>query len=210
MKKSIFESLCVLLFSPLLIFLEVCASRWSSSRAMLLLAVLVLFYFSLPSDFSCHWKILVLTFVRVRFFLVSCCCDLDLTSADFVPLVTCLANVLPLILFFFCAHLVVKVWRQGFLHKSPLRLGCRLRLSAAGPLAAASPVSCSFKPPILPRHPVPISAFLLAHFLTQETVSRFAPWPVFPLARTFSLSRPCFRSSDRARFWLPRWCSCQL
>jgi hypothetical protein len=114
-------------------------SGWSSSLAILLLAVLVLFYFSFPSDFSCRWKILVLTFMRVRFFLVSCCFDLDLTSADFVSLVTCLATdfVFPL-----CAP-VLKVWRQGFLHKSPLRIGCRLGLSAAGPLAAASPVSCS-------------------------------------------------------------------
>jgi hypothetical protein len=45
-----------------------------------------------------------------------------------------------------------------------------------------------FKPPILPRHQVPISAFLLAHFLAQETVSRFASWPASDLARLLLIS----------------------
>jgi hypothetical protein len=41
---------CVLLVSPCLIFLVGSVSGWSSSLAILLLAVPILFYFSLPSD----------------------------------------------------------------------------------------------------------------------------------------------------------------
>jgi hypothetical protein len=41
---------CALLVSPHLIFLVVSVSGWSSSLAILLLAVPILFYFSLPSD----------------------------------------------------------------------------------------------------------------------------------------------------------------